>query len=70
MAVQRTGLEFCATNNFRGTFANSCFIIFTQERINMYVDQCLYNFQLQDVFQCFCQCTLQLLRTLKAPDIK
>ena len=35
---QRTGLGFCVINNFQGTFAHFHFLIFTQERINKYVD--------------------------------
>ena len=30
--------RFCATDNFRGTFVNFCFLIITQERISTYVD--------------------------------
>ena len=38
--LQRTGPDFCATDNFHGTFAHFHFMIFTQERISMYVDSC------------------------------
>ena len=36
--LQRTDLDFCVINNFQGTFAHFHFMIFTQERINEYVD--------------------------------
>ena len=38
--LQRTGLDFCATNNFEGIYAHFCFIIFIQERIITYIDPC------------------------------
>ena len=36
--LSETGSDFCATDHFPGTFANFCFMIFTQERISTYVD--------------------------------
>ena len=36
--IQRTGLDFCVINNFQGTFTHFHFMIFTQERVNEYVD--------------------------------
>ena len=50
-ALQRTGSDFCATNNFQGIFAHFRSMIFIQERINIHVDPCLLNLQLLGVFQ-------------------
>ena len=38
--LQSTGSDFCGTNNFQGIFAHFRFMMFIQERINMYVDPC------------------------------
>ena len=35
--LQRTGSDFCATDNFQGTFADFHFTKFTQKRISMYL---------------------------------
>ena len=36
--LQKTVSDFCPTDNFPRTFTHFGFIIFTQERIGMYVD--------------------------------
>ena len=47
----RTVFNFSPTDNFAGTFAHFCFMIFTLERINTYVDPCPKNLQLYGVSQ-------------------
>ena len=48
-ALRRTGSDFCATDNFQGTFAHFCVVTFTQKRIIKYVHPYPQNLQLQGV---------------------
>ena len=41
--LQRTGPDFCVTNNFQGIFTHFRFIIFIQERINTYSGLSLFR---------------------------
>ena len=61
--LQSTGSDFCGTNNFQGIFAHFRFMMFIQERINMYVDPC--NCKMS--FKCRCQCAS--MKNLKTADI-
>ena len=38
--LRRAGSDFCVNDNFPGTFVDFRLKIFTQERINTYVDAC------------------------------
>ena len=61
--LQITGSDFYATSDFKGTFARFRFMVFTQERINTYIDQNICK-----IFNCKvsfkCRCYLSFLFTV------